>query len=371
MDFIKVQPEGRADMDRSQDELSELATSPIEQEPRRADEVVAVYLSERVAEFREVSDLQKKGWSSKEADKFFEKQRQVADNCDAPTARLFYDMMQRMALYLNQATGGLTVANPAGSTDVSIMDFCMAPGGFLGTALSLNPGSRALAFTLPSESGGHEILLPYTPNVTTKFLDITMLAADMGVMDIPIAHPDAANFLPQVFKPGPTFDLVLCDGQVLRTQARASYRENREARRLTTTQLALGLEHVKPDGTMIVLLHKVEAWETVRLLHRFSKFSTVQLFKPTTSHAKRSSFYMVAAGIQHQHPEAVLAVECWKTSWKVVTFGTDEECEGAVREGELAVDEVLEEFGPELVRMGRAVWEVQAKALARAPWMRS
>lgn len=87
-----------------------------------------------------------------------------------------------------------------------------------------------------------------------------MLAADMGVTDIPEKHPDARKFLPCQMRETQLFDLVLCDGHVLRTHAptRASYRETREPARLKTTQLALGLEHIKPGGTMIVLFHKVE-----------------------------------------------------------------------------------------------------------------
>jgi len=68
----------------------------------------------------------------------------------------------------------------------------------------------------------------------------------------------------------------------------------REARRLAVTQLAIGLEHVKIGGTMVVLLHKVEATDTVSLLYRFSKFSSVKLFKPTV----KSSFPEVE-GLPH------------------------------------------------------------------------
>ena len=251
-----------------------------------------------------------------------------------------------------------------------ILDMCMAPGGFLATALSRNPGSRALAFSLPISCGGHKVRLPSDSNVEQRFLDVTMLAADMGVERIPEDHPDAGNFLPRQFKTPQLFDLVLCDGQVLRTHARAPYRENREARRLTTAQLALGLQHLEPGGTMVMLLHKLEAWDTVNLVWRFQKFSSVRLFKPKTGHAKRSSFYMVATSIQSQHPEAVRAVERWKTTWRAATFDSDEEYREVLWDSELSVDEFLEDFGPELVELGREIWKVQADALAKAPFIR-
>ncbi|CZT24138.1 uncharacterized protein RCC_09855 [Ramularia collo-cygni] len=199
----------------------------------------------------------------------------------------------------------------------------MAPGGFLSIALRRNAGSRALAFTLPTSDGGHKVLLPSTENVQVRFIDITMFAADMGVTNVPNDHEEAHNFLPRAFTQDKRmFDLAICDAQVLRTHARASYREAREASRLTTTQLALGLGNLKEGGTMSVLLHKVEAWRTVRLLHQFSKFSNVRLFKPLKAHTTRSSFYMVASHIRPLHIEAVRATEEWRRTWKLATFGT-------------------------------------------------
>lgn len=248
---------------------------------------------------------------------------------------------------------------------------CAAPGGFLATALRFNPKGRFLAFSLPEAMGGHKVQLQRRPNVKLRFMDITMLAADMGVTDIPAEHPDAANFLPRKFTDGQVFDLILCDGQVLRTHARASYREKREARRLIVTQLALALEHVRPGGTMVVLLHRVESWETVSLLHTFSKFSSIQLFKSQNAHATRSSFYMVTTNIQRRHPDAMSAVEGWKTVWKIATFGTDEEYWKMICESESRVGAVLEEFGPQLIELGRDIWGIQARALARAPWLNS
>ena len=142
----------------------------------------------------------------------------------------------------------------------------MAPGGFPDVALKSHPRSRALDFRLRIHKGGHKVLLPECKDVTLRFLDVTMLAADMGEANIPKEHPDAGNFFPQQFSPWESFDLVICDGRVLRTYVRPPYRERREARRLAVSQLALGLEHVKPGGTMIMLLHRLELWYTVSLV---------------------------------------------------------------------------------------------------------
>ena len=276
--------------------------------------------------------------------------------------------MQKIGRELHGSTGAFSIESLKGSPP-HFLDLCMAPGGFLGTALQLNPRSTAIAYSLPVADGGRKVLLPTSSNVKIRLLDVTLLAADLGVEDIPEDHPDRQNFLPKEFGDERVFDVVLCDGQVLRTHKRAPYRENREARRLTVTQLALGLEHIKSGGTMIVLLHKVEAMDTVELLHRFNHFSTVKLFKSSKSHAKRSSFYMVATDIQTGHPEVAIAISQWKRMWKVATFGSGDEYESQLLENSSRAQDILDDFGPELIRMGKDIWDIQARALSRAPFV--
>ncbi|KAI8957997.1 hypothetical protein F5Y11DRAFT_56264 [Daldinia sp. FL1419] len=327
-------------------------------------QIIKRYLLERSQEFREITELRQQGWDNPEGDSFFKRQRENADRSDDQTAMYFFNLMIRIGHELHRSTGAFALPqNP------SILDMCMAPGGYLEVALSKNPGSDALAFTLPVSDGGHKVLCRNASDVEIRYLDVTMLAADMGVEQIPEDHPDAERFLPRQLEPHRLFDLVLCDGQVLRTHTRASYREWREAKRLTTTQLALGLEHLRPGGTMVVLLHKLEAWDTVNCLWRFDKFSTVKLLKPQSGHAKRSSFYMVATNIQPLHPEAVRSIEVWKNAWKVATFGSDEEHQRTTRDGELDVGRLLDEFGLKLIELGRDVWKIQAGALAKAPFI--
>ena len=277
--------------------------------------------------------------------------------------------MRRIGEELHQSTNAFTIPKVHPDPPI-ILDMCMAPGGFLETALSMNEGSHALTFSLPVINGGHKSLLPRHLNIEKRFLDVTMLAADMGVEEMDDDHPDAENFLPRQFKPHQLFDLVICDGQVLRTHARAPYREKREARRLTVTQLSLGLQQLKPGGTMVCLLHKLEAWDTANLIWKFCKFSSVRLFKPKKGHAKRSSFYMVATNINSQCPEAIEAVARWKGIWRVSTFGSDEEYQEVLWNGEPLVEEFLKDFGSKLVALSGDIWKVQAEALAEAPFMR-
>ena len=95
---------------------------------------------------------------------FFENQRRVADRSYTRTAQYFYEMMQKIAKQLHQSTGALTVSG-SGGTPGRILDLCMAPGGFLKMALEFNPDSSALAFSLPTSSGGHGVLLQPSSNV--------------------------------------------------------------------------------------------------------------------------------------------------------------------------------------------------------------
>jgi hypothetical protein len=133
------------------------------------------------------------------------------------SAKFFSKMLQDVGKQLHSSTGALNVANPVG-TQPRFLDLCMAPGAILSVAMKFNPGAIATAFSLPVAAGGHEVLFHNNSNVKIELLDITMLAADMGVVSIPEDHVDAANFLPKQFDEGRVFDVVLCDGQVLRTQ---------------------------------------------------------------------------------------------------------------------------------------------------------
>lgn len=193
------------------------------------------------------------------------------------------------------------------------------------------------------------------------------MAADMGMLadEIPPSHPDAPNFLPKLIRPRATFDLVTCEGGVLRPHQAllGSHREQREAHRLKASQLALALSRVKQGGKMLVLLHKPETWNSLSLFYAFSKFATVKLFKPSQQHQYKSSFYMLATDIQSQSEEARRLVRQWTTEWKVVTFGSDEEYQEVVREHAFDVDEVLEEYGKEWIDLSMQVWVTQRDGL--------
>ncbi|GAB7335927.1 hypothetical protein MBLNU13_g08175t1 [Cladosporium sp. NU13] len=375
MEMDRKTPKG--DSDNPTEATTQMASVMPLSDEELAITVITTYLLAQSKEFRQLSQLRQQGWKNPEGDKFFADQRTRADATHSSTSqqaeqstKVFFKMMQSIGLELQASTGAFDVIEEEAGYQPRILDLCMAPGGFLFAAMQCNPDAIATAYSLPFEAGGHRILLPENENIKTTMLDITMLAADMDANSIPEGHPDFANFLPKHFSEDREFDIVLCDGQVLRTHLRADYRAHTEARRLSVTQLALGLGHLRRGGTMVVLLHRLEGLITLELLHLFAQFSSVQLFKPPRAHAKRSSFYMVATNVQVEHPEAVKAVRSWKHLWKIATFGGEEEYKQLVHKDGTWSETIVKDFGPAIVQLGRPIWAIQARALANAPFIK-
>jgi 23S rRNA U2552 (ribose-2'-O)-methylase RlmE/FtsJ len=273
---------------------------------------------------------------------------------------------------LHAATDAFTPTD-SGTTETRALNVCMAPGGYTWSLLKANPTASICGITLPLELGGHPMLLPFgddDPRVEVKFMDITMLATEYGtsIPDIPPTHPEASKFSDERPYKDLSFDIVLCDGQVLRTHTRPECRQNHEAFRLLTSQLVFGLQRIRPGGTFIILLHKVDAWVSIKLLSSFDLFSRIQLFKPKKIHGSRSSFYLVAKNVQPDHEEAINSIKKWKLSWWKATFGGDSYSGEVEEDEESDVCSVLDSFGPRLVDLGRGIWDIQLKALKRASY---
>jgi 23S rRNA U2552 (ribose-2'-O)-methylase RlmE/FtsJ len=311
------------------------------------------------------------GWENPQGDSHFRIQRSRADNADQSAQRIFFSMMCQIGDELDQVTSVLRSVSTLDSFP-KILDLCMAPGGFTASVLAKDRDVRVCGISLPVSKGGHKMMLPgwqRDSRIQVCFLDITMLAAEMDVSNIPMDHPDATNFVWDRPFCGETFDLVFCDGQVLRKHPRPEYRERREAWRLLTSQLVLALQRIKKDGKLVVLLHKLDTWGTVLMLHTLSKFSSLHLFKPKTKHAVRSSFYVVADQMQPQSPYFRAAVANWKEEWHTATFGSDSEYQENRGRSDGTVNEVISGFGTELLHLGEPIWRIQAAALRKASFM--
>lgn len=228
--------------------------------------------------------------------------------------------MRQIGHEMDEATGVISRLNGE-EGHPTVLDLCMAPGGFSATVQKRCPTAEIRGVSLPISQGGHRLLLNLSDSrLKVQFTDITMHPLSMGINDIPPTHPDAENFSNSRLFPSEVFDLIICDGQVLRNHSRQSYREQVEASRLTLSQLVLALQRIKSGGTLIILLHKLDTWDSLELLYTFSKFSQIQLFKPRKKHAIRSSFYLVAKGIDPHAPYALHAIRVWQGSWSSATF---------------------------------------------------
>ena len=250
------------------------------------------------------------------------------------------------------------------------LDMGMAPGGFSSIILEKCPKARVRAITLPDTDGGHAVQLRHK-NLKLELRDINTLAGDLGLNIIPETRHEARSLTTEKIFAGEAYDVAICGGQITRNQRREQWREQRESRRLQLAQLVIAMEHLKNTGTLIAVLHKPESLDTAEILHTFSSFSDITLFKPDKAHAKRSSFYMVAKNVQPHSLAAVEAVETWKEKWRVATLGSnDEYAISTYRTGE-EIQRMLEQYGEELVALGRPIWAIQAKALKKAPFIRS
>lgn len=303
-------------------------------------------------------------------DEHFKKLQQNADNADDKMKEKFYQMNQQLGEELDDKTQAFYVRKKLGAA-VKSLNLCMAPGGYTWYFLERNPTARSVGITLPTEDGGHPMYLPYGKDderVEVEFMDITMLTAEFGtpIEDVPSQHPEAGKFSAHRPFLGEVFDVVICDGQVLRVHQHQRS-PSREIVRLLVSQLILGLQRIKPGGTFIILLHKVDVWDNMILLKTFETFSKVHVYKSEKTHAGRSSFYLVAKNVQPDHPLATEAVKDWKMVWWRATFAGESGTGLDVDEpGDEEIKNALEEYGPRLSQLGQPIWSIQFEAMNKA-----
>ncbi|KAL2836878.1 hypothetical protein BJY01DRAFT_238090 [Aspergillus pseudoustus] len=271
-------------------------------------------------------------------------------------------MTQNIGNDLAAATGILEFDCPC----PRILDLCMAPGGFSSTARKYLPNSVINAITLPVELGGYQVMVDGIQDI--RYADITMYVEEMVPGEgAPVGHPDAGKF--NITRPflQSQYDIVFCGGAVGKNHPREEYRNDCEGSRLTSSQMVFALGRLKPGGSLVLLLHRVESWDTVCVLHAFNQFSDIQLFKHPVFHAITSSFYMVARNINLEHGTVKHLIHYWRSLWKYLTF---KEFSDIVPpslslyepEPEL-VRQLQDGFGGQFTELARPVWTIQAKAL--------
>lgn len=277
---------------------------------------------------------------------------------------------------LDEATSVLRLAKTSGDVAPRVLDMGMAPGGFTWAVLNRYPTATVRGITLPPEIGGLGVMLPKwksNKRMEIKFLDVTMLADEMGTPanSISVTHEDSGNFSSERPFLDEEFDLIFCGAAVQRTHNRADYRDSCERLRLTFSQLVIALQRVREGGSLVVLLHKPEAWDNIELVNRFTRFSDVSFFKPKRKHAIRSSFYMVATKVRPRDTNALSAIRVWKERWEVATFGDVAALKECLYVSEDRVRSVLTDFGQQFVALATPVWKIQADRLRGASFLKN
>lgn len=260
-----------------------------------------------------------KGWhdNKEEGDAHFQNQRQRADSTTPEEERNFFIMMRQIGDEMQLAHRIFSIPYVP-YNQVNVLDLCMAPGGYTAAALDYCNGYNAYGITLAAESGGHTVIIDRNRLHGLRFHDITMFK-ELCPSEKEI--PGALKSKFSDIKPFGLirFHLVFADGKTLRTHDRLKdtydANQNKETVRLQTSQLILAMNRMHNGGTLVMLLHKIDTWNSAFLLCIFSKFSEVKVFKPIRKHAARSSFYLVAKDINVNHAEAAKAVRQWKEDW--------------------------------------------------------
>jgi len=275
---------------------------------------------------------------------------------------------------------------------IRCLDTAMAGGSFAHYFLSQNPHAAVDGLSLPVESGGHAMLdadqsLGVRPGwqgkdtVNLTWTDVTLhpLFLPQG-KNYPEEFPDKPAFdnnppLPPHLQSPPSkpsdrvYNIVISDGAFLRTHKHAQLRRW-EATRLQVCQLILGLSFVKPGGSMLILLHHLEAWDTATTVYNFSRFANIRLYKPKLAYGIRSSFYLIATKVQPELDVCQAWIEELKRGWYTMTFGGEGGLGGLVEAGEgIDVDKMLDEWGGEYIMLGEDVWRTQRDALKRKGWV--
>ncbi|KAF7169361.1 hypothetical protein CNMCM5623_002124 [Aspergillus felis] len=140
--------------------------------------------------YKELSQLKEEGWSNPAGDLYFETRRQTAAKPSRRVRGRFYKMTQGIGDALASATGiyHLDCSHP------TILDLCMAPGGFSSTSKNHLPNSVIDAVTLHPDEGGYQVMAKGIFR-DIVYADITMFAQEMAPGSaIPAGHPDLTKF---------------------------------------------------------------------------------------------------------------------------------------------------------------------------------
>jgi hypothetical protein len=239
-----------------------------------------------------------------------------------------------------------------------------ASGGFTHYALLGNPKTRGAGISLPEEEGGHPWLLPNDLNDRFELIWRNLLSYDLGPasLRLPIGHSSFPFF-------GRTFDLVLLDGHILRTQAESEHTRASDYCRLLLAQFQIGLRCVMEGGTIVMKLSRVEDEISARVLFMLDKIANeLYVHKPTSIHQNRATFYAIAKGVRYGETLDSY-VAALRKLWYDMTYGGSDGRgtwipQRQALEDVVSFEELTEETNLDrLVALGADAWKTQLDAL--------
>ena len=218
----------------------------------------------------------------------------------------------------------------------------------------------ALTTTLTDVSR-HSLFLPHSKNFPTDSPDRPAFENNpplpLHMQSLPTKTSDQV------------YSTVFCDFLRLQGPKYGHVLSHWESGRQMVSQLILGLSFIKPGGSIMVWLRHLEYWNTFVTIYRFTKISTVSLYKPTRQYALKSGFYLLARNVQPELGECKDWVEELKRTWYQMTFEGLHGLGNPVDAGEnLDLDKVLNEWGEDFLIMGENVWRIQRDALKMKGW---
>ncbi|KAI9718350.1 MAG: hypothetical protein M1812_004071 [Candelaria pacifica] len=268
----------------------------------------------------------------------------------------FCNQLQETAVEMDNAFVPITRA----SSTLHVLDFCMAPGGFAACIMDLYPEAEIDAITLLQADGGRKVITKCNEIILVE-ADITAYAADCCIDDCWKDSHLAKSFTSETLEHTQRYGLVICDGKTERKHLNSFGKvKELELVRLKAAQLILGLERVRPGGTLYILQHNIQSGHTIKLLWHFSHFSDVSIFKPTEWLTSSSFFYLIAKNVQTGSLALKMAIREFKQAWteatleSKVTEVTEEEVQG-----------LLTSFGAKLIDFGYQIWPIQEKGLRK------
>ncbi|KAJ7154259.1 hypothetical protein C8R46DRAFT_448066 [Mycena filopes] len=296
-----------------------------------------------------------------EHDSYAEHEKKVAENASARKNRYWFSKMKAVFKEMDIQTACIPRKGP-----LRFLDLGCCPGGFTSYILSKNSSAHGVGISSEIENGGHRFLLEdrHHSRFKINYADLTYYR--LGPLAASVASDKFSDSLPfDITKP---FDVVLLDGYQLRKSPSA---QPGDWDRLLVSQIILGLQATKKDGTVVIKLTDAEQVNTAKLLHMFDILSaSLETFKPRYMHATRGTFYAVAKGVGEGRGAAHLPalVDAFQALWVDLTIGGADGTGRALNEDDLdfiiSTEDVRQAVNLDrLVDLSRRVWEVQARAL--------